>query len=186
MNKQKDDRFYDLFLVRTKGFQSIIYRFFTNSFWNLLVFKTKYDFFIVLSPTGIQYIHMQEFYKKYKVVETRRCPSYFIWEPVALDRLKEISNIRKCKYKTFKYFINKILNKFGSFLGLSILRKFRFKICEDRTNDVGFVIRMFGVKDCVSDYSRDVKFFQSNDIYKFLDIETFSVQDDYKEDFLRM
>jgi len=186
MNKQKDNRFYDLFLVRTKGIQSIIYRFFTNSFWNLLVFKTNHNFVITLSSTGIEYLPIEEFYKKYKVVEIRRCSSYFIWEPVALDRLKNISNIRKCKYQTLKYFINSIINRLGDLSKIKFLKNFKFESLKDRTNDVGFVIRMFGVEEGVNEYSRDVKFFQSNNIYKFLDIETLSNQVDSREDFLKM
>jgi len=183
---QNQNSFYDLYVVRTKGYKSILYRFLTNSFWNMLVFKTKYDFFIVLSSKGLEYLYEKDFHEKYKVIEMRRCPSYFIYEPVALDRLKEHRMIRKCEYQNIKYFINAIFNFLGRIIGIKRLQNFRFKSAETYTNDVGFVIRMFGLKESISEFSKDVKFFHSNDIYKFLNIDGSELGNDFKENFMRL
>ena len=61
---QNENSFYDLYVVRTKGYKSMLYRFLTNSFWNMLVFKTKYDFVIVLSSKGLEYLHEKDFHEQ--------------------------------------------------------------------------------------------------------------------------
>lgn len=183
--------YYDLHLVRTKGLKSMLYRFLTNSFWDKLVFRTPYDFYVVLDHKGLVYLPEKEFFKKYKVVETRRCGSYFIYSPVGLERLKENRNIRKCSYQTVKYFINLVINLVGKFLKIEKMKSFNFKLDEDRTNEVGFIIRMFGMKNNINEFTKDVKFFQFNDIYRFLDIDEYQVEESditqkFKQNFMKL
>ena len=94
--------------------------------------------------------------------------------------------IRKCEYQNIKYFINVVINFLGRTVGIKRLQNFRFKSAETYTNDVGFVIRMFGLKESISEFSKDVKFFHSNDIYKFLNIDGSELGNDFKENFMRL
>lgn len=184
--KQQTTTFYDLYLVRTKGIKSIIYRFLTNSVWDKLAFKTSKNIIVSVDYDGIQYMSEEEFDEKFETLEVKRCPTYFIWEPVAYQRLLKIKNIRKCRIQILKIFINKFVNFLGKKMNIKRLNDFKFKPHKIRVSESGFIIRMFGMGHVVTEYDKDVKWFENNTIYSFLNIDENSVSVELKDDFFNL
>lgn len=169
METRQPIHFYNMYLVRTKGLKSIIYRIIHNTIWDSIIFMTDYNSIIGIDNKGIFFSTLPEYKKKYNVISMKKTSTYFIEENVAYKRFINLKNNRKPLFYDYRNLFQNFINTVGKVLNLKFLKRKQIKnekyicICE-------FIVKMFDVSDRVSYTDKSISWFEKNDIYKFLKI----------------
>ena len=169
MIERKKDHFYNLYLVRTKGLKSIIYRVIHNSYWDSIVFISEFGSVMGIDEKGIFLESLPEYKKQYQVIAVKKAETFFIEEGVAFERFLKLKHFRKPKMIDYRNLIQNIVEKIGKFLGLKFIQNIKIKsksfMCSSE-----FIINMFDVSKDISYNDKSISWFEDNDIYDFLNL----------------
>ncbi len=160
MKEKEPVYFYSLYLVRTAGIKSIIYRIIHNSYWDSVAFISEHGSVIGVNYKGIYLTSLPEFRKDYDVVSIKKTKSFYIEENTAFDRFMKLLKKRRSLFYDYRNIIQKIFKKMTN-----IELKDERKICS-----VEFIINMFDVSKEISYNDKSIDWFSNHDIYDFLNL----------------
>ncbi len=167
--------FYNLYLVRTKGLKSIIYRVIHNSYFDSVAFISDHGSVISVDHNGTFLDYLDEYKRKNSVIAVKKSDSFYVEEGVAFKRFLKIKNVRRTKFYDYRNIIQKCVNKIGEKLRIEWIKNFQIKN-KKRICSVQFIINMFDVSEEISYNDKSIDWFLENDIYDFLNLpKTFGV-----------
>ena len=169
MIERQKQYFYDLYLVRTKGLKSIIYRVLHNSYFDSVVFITEHGSVIGIDRKGVFLDFLDQYKRKQGVISVKKADSFFVEENIAFERFLKIKGVRRTKFYDYRNILQKCINKIGEKLKITQLQNLQIKN-EKRICSVEFIINMFDVSKNISYNDKSIDWFLENDIYDFLNI----------------
>lgn len=175
MIERQKQHFYHLYLVRTKGIKSIIYRVIHNSYFDSVAFISEHGSVISIDRNGMFLDYLDEYKRKNSVIAVKKTDSFFVEEGIAFERFLKIKNVRRTKFFDYRNIIQRFINKVGEKLRIEWIKNFQIKN-KKRICSVQFIINMFDVSEEISYNDKSIDWFLENDIYDFLNLpKTFGV-----------
>ena len=175
MIEREKQHFYHLYLVRTKGLKSIIYRVIHNSYFDSVAFISEHGSVISINRQGVFLDYLDEYKIKENVIAVKRTDSFFVEEGIAFERFLKIKEVRRTKFYDYRNIIQRFINKIGKKLRLKFIENLQIKN-KKRICSVEFIINMFDVSKDISYNDKSIDWFLDNDIYDFLNLpKTFGV-----------
>tara|TARA_B100001094_G_C18138341_1_gene776449 strand:+ start:666 stop:1181 length:516 start_codon:yes stop_codon:yes gene_type:complete len=169
MIQEKPLYFYNLYLVRTRGIKSILYRVLHNSYFDSVAFISDHGSVISIDRNGVILDVITEYRKDKKVISVKKSESFYVEEGIAFQRFLDIVKSRRTKFYDYRTLIQKGINTIGKKLRIKWIENLQIKN-ENLICSVEFVIKMFGVSNEVCYTDKSIDWFNENDIYDFLDI----------------
>lgn len=175
MIERQKQYFYNLYLVRTKGLKSIIYRVLHNSYFDSVAFISEHGSVISINRQGVFLDYLDEYKRKENVIAVKRTDSFYVEEGIAFERFLKIKEVRRTKFYDYRNMIQKFINKIGEKLKIKWIQDLQIRN-ERRICSVEFIINMFDVSKDISYNDKSIDWFLENDIYDFLNLpKTFGV-----------
>lgn len=175
MIEREKQYFYHLYLVRTKGLKSILYRIIHNSYFDSVAFISTHGSVIGIDRKGVFLDVLDEYKLKHDVIAVKRTDSFFVEESIAFERFLKIKEVRRTKFYDYRNLVQRFINKIGKKLRLKFIENFQIKN-KKRICSVEFIINMFDVSKDISYNDKSIDWFLDNDIYDFLNLpKTFEV-----------
>ena len=175
MIEREKQHFYHLYLVRTKGLKSIIYRVIHNSYFDSVAFISEHGSVIGINRQGVFLDYLDEYKKKHQVIAVKKTDSFFVEEGIAFERFLKIKEVRRTKFYDYRNIVQRCINKIGEKLKIKWIKNLQIKN-KKRICSVQFIINMFDVSEEVSYNDKSIDWFMDNDIYDFLNLpKTFEV-----------
>ena len=169
MIERKQDHFYNLYLVRTKGLKSIIYRIVHNSYWDSVIFVSEFGSVMGIDEKGIFLESLPEYKENSQVIALKKAESFFVEEGVAFKRFLNLKHFRKPKLIDYRNIIQNTISKIGKFLRIKWIENVKLKsdnfMCSSE-----FIINMFDVSKDISYNDKSIGWFEGNDIYDLLNL----------------
>ncbi len=175
MIERQKQYFYNLYLVRTKGLKSIIYRVLHNSYFDSIAFISAHGSVMGIDRKGVFLDTLEEYKTQHDVIAMKKADSFFVEEGIAFERFLKIKEVRRTKFYDYRNMIQKFINKIGEKLKIKWIQDLQIRnercICS-----VEFIINMFDVSKDISYNDKSIDWFLDNDIYDFLNLpKTFGV-----------
>ncbi|MBA94836.1 MAG: hypothetical protein CMP21_03655 [Rickettsiales bacterium] len=175
MKERQKQHFYHLYLVRTKGLKSIIYRVIHNSYFDSVAFISEYGSVISIDHKGVFLDYLDEYKRKSDVIAVKKTDTFFVEENIAFERFFKIKNVRRTLFYDYRNIIQRWINKFGERLRIKWIKNLQIKN-KKRVCSIQFIINMFDVSEEVSYNDKSIDWFLEHDIYDFLNLpKTFEV-----------
>lgn len=175
MIEREKQHFYHLYLVRTKGLKSIIYRVIHNSYFDSVAFISEHGSVIGINRQGVFLDYLDEYKRKEEVIAFKKTDSFFVEEGIAFERFLKIKEVRRTKFYDYRNIVQRCINKIGEKLKIKWIKNLQIKN-KKRICSVQFIINMFDVSEEVSYNNKSIDWFMDNDIYDFLNLpKTFEV-----------
>ena len=175
MIERQKQYFYNLYLVRTKGLKSIIYRVLHNSYFDSVVFVSAHGSVIGIDRKGVFLDTLGEYKDQHDVIAMKKADSFFVEEGIAFERFLKIKEVRRTKFYDYRNMVQRCINKIGEKIKIKRLQNLQIKN-EKRICSVEFIINMFDVSKDISYNDKSIDWFLENDIYDFLNLpKTFGV-----------
>ena len=169
MINEKPLYFYNLYLVRTRGLKSILYRVLHNSYFDSVAFISPHGSVISIDRNGVIFDILPDYKRDKEVISVKKSATFYVEESIAFERFLDIIKSRRTKFYDYRTLIQKGINTIGEKLKLKWLQNLKIKndkhICS-----VEFIIKMFGVSKEVCYTDKSIDWFNDNDIYDFLNI----------------
>ena len=160
---------YDMYLVRTKGIKSILYRVIHNSYWDSVAFISKHGSVISINRNGVFLTTLPEYKKESDVIAMKKSKTFYIEESTAFNRFMGLLQKRRSIFYDYRNIVQRFINNIGKFLGIKRIQNLEIrnerKICY-----VEFIINMFDVSNEISYNDKSIDWFEDNDIYDFLNL----------------
>lgn len=166
---EKRQYFYNLYLVRTKGLKSIIYRIIHNSYFDSVAFISEHGSVISIDRNGVFLDILHQYKKDQDVISIKKSESFYVEETVAFERFMKILNTRRSKLYDYRNLIQNFINRLGKKLRIKWIQNFQMK-SETCICPVEFIINMFDVSKDISYNDKSIDWFLDNDIYDFLNL----------------
>ena len=175
MIERKKQHFYHLYLVRTKGLKSIIYRVIHNSYFDSVAFISENGSVISIDRRGVFLDYLDDYKRKNEVIAVKRTDSFFVEESIAFERFFKIKNVRRTPFFDYRNIIQRWINKIGEKIRIKWIKNLQIKN-KKRICSVQFIINMFDVSEEISYNDKSIDWFLEHDIYDFLNLpKTFEV-----------
>ena len=175
MIERQKQYFYNLYLVRTKGIKSIIYRVLHNSYFDSVAFISAHGSVIGIDRKGVFLDVLDEYKSKHEVIAVKKADSFFVEESIAFERFLKIKEMRRTKLYDYRNIFQKFINKIGEKLRIKWIKNLQIRN-KKRICSVEFIINMFDVSKDISYNDKSIDWFLDNDIYDFLNLpKTFEV-----------
>ena len=175
MIERKKQHFYHLYLVRTKGLKSIIYRVIHNSYFDSVAFISEHGSVISIDRRGVFLDYLDDYKRKSEVIAVKKTDTFFVEESIAFERFFKIKNVRRTPFYDYRNIIQRWINKFGEKLRIKWIKNLQIKN-KKRICSVQFIINMFDVSEEISYNDKSIDWFLDHDIYDFLNLpKTFEV-----------
>ncbi len=175
MIERKKQHFYHLYLVRTKGLKSIIYRVIHNSYFDSVAFISEHGSVISIDRRGVFLDYLDDYKRKSEVIAVKKTDTFFVEENIAFERFFKIKNVRRTPFYDYRNIIQRWINKFGEKLRIKWIKNLQMKN-KKRICSVQFIINMFDVSEEISYNDKSIDWFLDHDIYDFLNLpKTFEV-----------
>ena len=169
MKYNEPQYFYNLYLVRTKGIKSIIYRVLHNSYFDSVAFISDHGSVIGIDRNGVFLDVLPEYKKDHQVISVKKSNTFYVEEGVAFERFMKILKSRRTRFYDYRNLIQNWVKKLGKFLRIKWVENLQIKsgtyMCS-----VEFIINMFDVSKEVRYDDKSIEWFSNNDIYDFLNI----------------
>lgn len=169
MIQEKPLYFYNLYLVRTRGIKSILYRVLHNSYFDSVAFISDHGSVISIDRNGVIFDILPDYKKDKEVISVKKSDTFYVEESIAFERFLDIIKSRRTKFFDYRTLIQKGINTIGKKLRIKWIENLKIK-SEKCICSVEFIIKMFGVSNEVCYTDKSIDWFSSNDIYDFLDI----------------
>ena len=169
MIERQKQYFYNLYLVRTKGLKSIIYRVLHNSYFDSVVFISAHGSVIGIDRKGVFLDTLIEYKKNHGVIAMNKAESFFVEEGIAFERFLKIKEVRRTKFFDYRNIIQKFINKIGEKLKMKRIQNLQIKH-EKHICSVEFIINMFDVSKDVSYNDKSIDWFLENDKQVYVQI----------------
>ena len=169
MIERQKQYFYNLYLVRTKGIKSIIYRVLHNSYYDSVVFISTHGSVIGIDRKGVFLDVLDEYKRKHDVIAVKKADSFFVEEGIAFERFLKIKEMRRTKLYDYRNIFQKFINKIGEKLRIKWIKNLQIRN-KKRICSVEFIINMFDVSKDISYNNKSIDWFLDNDIYDFLNL----------------
>jgi len=175
MIEREKQYFYNLYLVRTKGLKSIIYRIIHNSYFDSVVFISAHGSVIGIDQKGVFLDTLEEYKKEHNVIAVKKADSFFVEESIAFERFLKIKEVRRTRFYDYRNLLQNSINKIGEKIKLKWIQNLKIRN-KKRICSVEFIINMFDVSKDISYNDKSIDWFLDNDIYDFLNLpKTFGV-----------
>ena len=175
MIERQKQYFYNLYLVRTKGLKSIIYRVLHNSYFDSVAFVSAHGSVIGIDRKGVFLDTLEEYKNQHDVIAMKKADSFFVEESIAFERFLKIKEVRRTKFYDYRNMVQRCINKIGEKLRIKWIKNLQIKN-KKRICSVEFIINMFDVSKDISYNDKSIDWFLENDIYDFLNLpKTFGV-----------
>jgi len=169
MKERQNQHFYHLYLVRTKGLKSIIYRVIHNSYFDSVAFISEYGSVIGIDRQGAFLDYLDEYKRNHEVIAVKKTDTFFVEENIAFERFFKIKNVRRTPFYDYRNIIQRWINKFGEKLRIKWIKNLQIKN-KKRICSVQFIINMFDVSEEISYNDKSIDWFLDHDIYDFLNL----------------
>ena len=111
MIEREKQHFYHLYLVRTKGLKSIIYRVIHNSYFDSVAFISEHGSVIGINRQGVFLDYLDEYKRKEEVIAFKKTDSFFVEEGIAFERFLKIKEVRRTKFYDYRNIVQRCINK---------------------------------------------------------------------------
>jgi len=169
MIQEKPLYFYKLYLVRTRGIKSILYRVLHNSYFDSVAFISDHGSVISIDRNGVIFDVVTEFKKDKDVISVKKSDSFYVEESIAFERFLDMIKSRRTKFYDYRNLVQKGINTIGKKLKIKWIENLQIK-SDRHICSVEFIIKMFGVSGEVCYNDKSIEWFNENDIYDFLNI----------------
>lgn len=169
MKYNEPQYFYNLYLVRTKGIKSIIYRVLHNSYFDSVAFISDHGSVIGIDHNGVFLDVLPEYKKDHEVISVKKSSTFYVEEGIAFERFMKILKSRRTRFYDYRNLIQNWINKLGKFLRIKWIENLQIK-SNTYMCSVEFIINMFDVSKEISYNDKSIEWFSNNDIYDFLNI----------------